>query len=104
MGIQATIDLAMALTRPGGSLTFTGNVQPRVEQDLQGIVSGELTIRGSSASAGEYPECIELIADGRLRVAELISRVQPLEDGAAAFEALHRGEPGLTRIVLHPPV
>ena len=102
VGIQATIDLATALTRPGGSLTLIGNVRPRIEQDLQGIVSGELTVRGSSASAGEYPDCIERIADGRLRVTELISRTQPLEDGLAAFEALHRGEPGLMRIVLHP--
>ena len=103
VGIQATIDLATSLTRPGGSLTLIGNVKPRVEQDLQGIVSGELTIRGSAASAGEFPDCIERIADGRLRVAELIGRVQPLEDGAAAFEALHRGESGLMRIVLRPP-
>lgn len=103
VGIQATIDMATALTRPGGSLTLIGNVRPRIEQDLQGIVSGELTVRGSSASAGEYPECIERIAVGRLRVAELISRTLPLDDGQAAFEALHRGEPGLMRIVLHPP-
>ncbi len=103
VGIQATIDAATALTRPGGSLTLIGNVRPRVEQDLQGIVSGELTIRGSSASAGEYPDCIERIADGRLRVAELISRTMPLADGAEAFEALHRGDAGLMRIVLRPP-
>jgi L-iditol 2-dehydrogenase len=103
VGIQATIDLATALTRPGGSLTLIGNVQPRFEQDLQDIVSGELTIRGSSASAGEYPDCIERIADGGLRVAELIGRVQPLADGPEAFEALRRGEGGLMRIVLHPP-
>jgi len=103
VGIQATIDLATLLTRPGGSLTLIGNVQPRVEQDLQAIVSGELTIRGSAASAGEFPDCIERIADGRLRIAELISRVLPLAEGAAAFEALHRGAPGLMRIVLHPP-
>jgi L-iditol 2-dehydrogenase len=103
VGIQATIDLATALTRPGGSLTLIGNVKPRVEQDLQGIVSGELTIRGSAASAGEYPDCIERIADGRMRVAELISRTMSLADGAEAFEALHRGDAGLMRIVLRPP-
>jgi L-iditol 2-dehydrogenase len=103
VGIQGTIDLATSLTRPGGRLTLIGNVRPRVEQDLQGIVSGELTIRGSAASAGEFPHCIERIADGRLRVAELISRVLPLAQGQSAFEALHRGEPGLMRIVLHPP-
>ena len=70
VGIQATIDLATALTRPGRKLTLIGNVAPRIEQDLQGIVSGELTVRGSSATAGEYPDCIERIADGRLRVTE----------------------------------
>jgi L-iditol 2-dehydrogenase len=102
VGIQATVDLATSLTRPGGSLTMIGNVRPRVELDLQGTVSGELVIRGSSASAGEYPACIERIADGRLRVAELISRVLPLADGKAAFDALQGGEPGLMRIVLHP--
>lgn len=102
VGIQGTIDLATALTRPGGSLTLIGNVRPRVELDLQGTVSGELAIRGSSASAGEYPDCIEHIADGRLRVAELISRTAPLADGKAAFDALQGGEPGLMRIVLHP--
>ena len=36
VGIQATIDAATALTRPGGSLTLIGNVKPRVEQDLPG--------------------------------------------------------------------
>jgi len=103
VGIQATIDTATALTRAGGSLTLIGNVRPRIEQDLQGIVSGELTIRGSSASAGEFPDCIERIADGRLRVAELIGRTQPLAEGQQAFDTLHRGKPGLMRIVLHPP-
>ncbi len=102
VGIQATVDLAMALARPGGSLTLIGNVRPRVDLDLQGTVSGELVIRGSSASAGEYPESIDRIADGRLRVAELISRTAPLADGKAAFDALQGGEPGLMRIVLHP--
>lgn len=102
VGVQGTIDTALALARPGGRLTLIGNVRPRVELDLQGTVSGELTIRGSSASAGEYPDCIERIADGRLRVTELISRVMPLAEGAAAFASLHAGEPGLMRIVLHP--
>ena len=103
MGVQATIDLATALTRPGGSLTLIGNVQPRIEQDLQGIVSGELTVRGSSASAGEYPVCIERIADGRLRVAELISRTQPLCGRPGGLRGAPPGRARLMRIVLHPP-
>jgi L-iditol 2-dehydrogenase len=79
-----------------------GNVQPTIEQNLQLIISKELTIRGSAASAGEYPICIAMIADGRLKTAPLISRTMPLADGQAAFDALHAAEAGLIKIVLRP--
>jgi L-iditol 2-dehydrogenase len=79
-----------------------GNVQPTIEQNLQAIISKELTIRGSAASAGEYPACLGFLAAGRLQVKPLISRVMPLADGQAAFDALCRGEPGLLKIVLRP--
>ena len=102
VGIQQTVQLATDLSAPGGNLTLIGNVQPSIEQNLQAIVSKELTIRGSAASAGEYPACLAFLAAGRLQVRPLISRVVPLADGQAAFDALRRGEPGLLKIVLRP--
>jgi L-iditol 2-dehydrogenase len=102
VGIQQTVQLATDLAAPGGNLTLIGNVQPSIEQNLQAIVGKELTIRGSAASAGEYPTCIDFIAAGRLQVKPLISRVMPLADGQAAFDSLRRGEPGLLKIVLLP--
>ena len=98
VGIGKTVQLATELTAPGGSLTLIGNVQ----QNLQLIISKELTIRGSAASAGEYPICIAMIADGRLKTAPLISRTMRLADGQAAFDALHAAEAGLIKIVLRP--
>lgn len=102
VGVTASVQLATELTARGGNLTLIGNVQPVVEQNLQAIVSRELTIRGSAASAGEYADCIAFIAAGRLNVKPLISRSMPLSDGQAAFDALHHGEPGLIKIVLEP--
>jgi L-iditol 2-dehydrogenase len=102
VGIGQTVQLATDLTAPGGNLTLIGNVQPTIEQNLQAIISKELTIRGSAASAGEYPACLGFLAAGRLQVKPLISRVMPLADGQAAFDALCRGEPGLLKIVLRP--
>ena len=102
VGIGRTVALATELTAPGGNLTLIGNVQPTIEQNLQAIVSKELTIRGSAASAGEYPTCLALMADGRLATAPLVSRTMPLSDGQAAFDALHRAEAGLIKIVLKP--
>ena len=102
VGIEATVLLATELTAPGGDLTLIGNVQPTITQNLQSIVSKELTIRGSAASAGEYPACLAFIHTGRLQVKPLISRVTALADGQAAFDALRAGEPGLLKIVLRP--
>ena len=102
VGIEATVRLATELTAPGGNLTLIGNVQPTITQNLQSIVSKELTIRGSAASAGEYPTCLAFINSGRLQVKPLISRVMALAEGQAAFAALRAGEHGLLKIVLRP--
>jgi threonine dehydrogenase-like Zn-dependent dehydrogenase len=102
VGIGRTVQMATDLTESGGNLTLIGNVQPTIEQNLQAIVSKELTIRGSAASAGEYPTCLTLIANGGLQTRPLISRVMPLAEGQVAFDDLRRGDPALVKIVLQP--
>ena len=102
VGTEATVRLSMDITKLGGNLTLIGNVTPRIQVNLQDIVSRELTIRGSCAIAGEYRACLDLMAAGRIRAKPLISRIVPLADGQAAFDALHHGEPGLMKIVLQP--
>lgn len=102
VGIEASVTLAMDLVKLGGNVTLIGNVAPRIQVHLQNIVSRELTIRGSCAIAGEYPACLSLMAQGRLQAKPMISRVVPLEEGQAAFDALHHGEAGLMKIVLRP--
>jgi threonine dehydrogenase-like Zn-dependent dehydrogenase len=102
VGTENTVRLGMDLTKLGGNLTLIGNVTPRIQVNLQDIVSRELTIRGSCAIAGEYRACLDLMAAGRLQAKPLISRIVPLPEGPGAFDALHRGEPGLMKIVLRP--
>ena len=102
VGAETTVTLAMNLTKLGGHVTLIGNVTPRIQVNLQDIVSRELTLRGSAAIAGEYRAVIDLMAAGRIQAKPLISRVMPLTEGQQAFDALHHGEPGLMKIVLHP--
>jgi len=73
-----------------------------VELPLQAVVTRELTLIGTCASAGEYPECLELIANGKINVTEFISATPPLAEGARWFERLHAGEPGLMKVLLKP--
>jgi L-iditol 2-dehydrogenase len=99
VGVQATIDLALDITRLGGALTLVGNVMPRVEIGLQRVVSGEISLYGVCASNGEYADCVQLIASGRIPVDRFISETACLEDGQAVFDRLYQGAEGNIRTV-----
>lgn len=102
VGIAPTVRLAVQCLRKGGALTLVGNLSPAVELLLQAVVTRELTLYGSCASTGEYPACLDMIARGAINVDALISAVAPLADGAAWFERLYKGEPGLMKVILQP--
>jgi L-iditol 2-dehydrogenase len=102
VGTEASVSLAIQLTKLGGHVTLIGNVTPRIQVNLQDIVSRELTLRGSCAIAGEYRACLDLMATGRIQAKPLISKSVPLADGQTAFDALHHGDAGLMKIVLRP--
>jgi L-iditol 2-dehydrogenase len=99
VGVQATVDTALEITRKGGSLTLIGNVAPRVQMGLQSIVSREITLYGVCACNGEIPACVELIAAGRLNVDPFISEYARIEDGQAVFDRLYKGVEGNIRTV-----
>jgi L-iditol 2-dehydrogenase len=102
VGLSSSVDWAMRSVRKGGFLTLIGNVSPKIEWSLQLAVTRELTIRGSCASAGEYPECLDLICQGLIDVSSLISAVAPLADGADWFERLSKKDCGLFKVILTP--
>jgi L-iditol 2-dehydrogenase len=102
VGLGATVDLAVNCVRKGGTVTLIGNVAPRVELPLQTVVTREISLIGSCASAGEYPACLDLIASGKINVTEFVSGTAPLGEGARWFERLRAGEKGLMKILLKP--
>ncbi len=102
VGATKTIQTAIESVRKGGNITLVGNLSPQVELPLQSVVTRELTLNGSCASRGEYPQCIELMDRGEIQVEPLISLEAPLEEGPALFERLYHGEPGLMKVILQP--
>jgi len=102
VGLTPTVKLALTSLRKGGTAVLVGNLSPQVELPLQAVVTRQLSVLGTCASAGEYPECLELLADGRVRVADFISATPPLEEGPQWFERLYAGEPGLMKVILKP--
>ena len=102
VGRNETVSDAIECARKGGAVTLIGNISPEVTLPLQKVVSRQLRLQGSCASAGEFPLAIELAAQGKIRIKPLISAVAPLEEGPRWFERLHAGEPNLRKVVLTP--
>src|SRR5579859_67467 len=102
IGINETVAAAIDCVRKGGAVTLVGNIAPEVTLPLQKVVTRQIRLQGSCASAGEYPQAIDLVASGRIRVKPLITAVAPLEDGPRWFERLYSREPNLLKVVLAP--
>ena len=105
----AGVDVAMEAVRAsiesvrkGGTVVLVGNIAPEVILPLQKVVTRQIRLQGSCASAGEYPRAMELLASGAIQVKNLITAVAPLADGPLWFERLHTREPNLMKVVLRP--
>lgn len=102
VGLQETTNLSIHSVHKGGTVTIIGNLTPKAELPLQYIVSRQIRVQGSNASAGEYPACIEMIQSKRISLEPLMSQVAPLSEGAVWFDELYRGGSGLFKVILEP--
>lgn len=102
VGTAATVRTAIASARKNGTVTLVGNLAPEVPLPLQMVVTRQLRLQGSCASAGEYPQAIELMANKTIDVASMLSASAPLAEGARWFERLYAHEANLMKVVLTP--
>lgn len=102
VGYSSTVNMAVACVRRGAAITLVGNLAAKIELPLQTVVTQELRLQGSCAVAGEYSSVLAKLAAGELQADLLISACVPLSEGAAWFERLYRGEPGLLKVILKP--
>jgi L-iditol 2-dehydrogenase len=102
VGRNETVTAAIDSVHKGGTVTLIGNISPEVTLPLQIVVTRQIRLQGTAASAGEYPQAIEMMTSGKIRVQPLISAVAPLADGPQWFERLYAREPNLMKVVLEP--
>ena len=102
VGINETVRTAIDCVRKGGRVTLVGNVSPEITLPSQKVVTRQIRLQGSCASAGEYPQAIEFVASGKIEVKSLITAVAPLEQGPQWFERLYSREPNLMKVILTP--
>jgi L-iditol 2-dehydrogenase len=102
VGTAATVQTAISSARKNATVTLVGNLAREVSLPLQHVITHQLRLQGSCASAGEYPQAIELMASKRIDVAPMLSAIAPLAEGGRWFERLYAHEANLMKVVLTP--
>ena len=90
------IALALAATRPRGTLMLKSTLAERVSLDLAPIVVHELTLVGSRC--GPFEPALAALASGGVEVRSLIAARLPLARGVEALELAAR--PGTLKVLL----
>ena len=106
IGLTATVELAIELARPGGTITLVGMTPQgqRASFDVYRFVEDGKVIRGSNYGsadpARDFPRIASEYLEGRLPLDLLITERIGLEQLESAFEAMRRGD-GARRVIVY---
>jgi S-(hydroxymethyl)glutathione dehydrogenase / alcohol dehydrogenase len=110
IGLAATIEQAVKMTRRGGQVVLVGVPSRDVHLDVEVFADILLQERkilgcwyGSSDPQRDIPRLIDRYREGSLMLDELVSRTIDLEDVNDAFAAMERGEVARSVIGYPPP-
>lgn len=104
VGADATVDFALRLVRPRGTVSVIGVQQSRrFAFPLERAFAAGLTFRtGTCSVPEELPALFALVKAGRLRPERYISHRLPLSQGAEAYRMFEAREAGALKMVLRP--
>jgi len=100
-GAPEAVIASINCVKRGGRVALvglTGNKNVAFNTDR--IALDEVDVFGVRSSPNAYPELINLIAARKVNVKKLVSRVYPLEQINAAFDAFRKREGGAIRMVI----
>jgi L-iditol 2-dehydrogenase len=110
-GVPQTLQMAVQLARPGGSLVCAGNQPPDASLPMtwvEDLMRRELRLRGCFMSYSapfpghEWTDSVEMLAQGRLNMEAMISHRFPLAEAPRVFSQIANHEFGYRKIILTP--
>lgn len=95
-GSAAGLDKALNLVRPRGAVMLKSSFKTPPAVDLSRLVINEIALLGSRC--GDFAAALELLEQGRVKVAPLIEARYSLEDAEQALT--HAARPGVRKVLL----
>jgi 2-desacetyl-2-hydroxyethyl bacteriochlorophyllide A dehydrogenase len=103
VGIQDTLQQALAAVKKGGAVTITGLLQQVMQVDIMKLVTSEITIRGDYCyTSAEFRASLDLLATKTMQLKPLITHSFPLRNIADAVDVLTEGKEQHIKILLRP--
>jgi L-iditol 2-dehydrogenase len=101
-GVPQTVAWALAMLRRGGVCAAVGIPTQDVEIPMQRLVLDELELLGCRATAGEMRQVMPLVAQGRMRVCEVMTHTFPLAEYGKAIDTFNDRDSGAIKIIIRP--
>jgi 2-desacetyl-2-hydroxyethyl bacteriochlorophyllide A dehydrogenase len=101
VGVSATVQQALGCLKPKGTCIWVGNSQKMIQVNMQEAVTRELSVFGTYIyTHAEFGEVLKIIADRKIDIAPIISKVAPLGEGEEIFKALTQPDNELIKVIL----
>jgi len=102
-GSQTAAADAIRLVAMGGTVGMLGLTgMPTVPIPVDEVVVGDIRLQGCLGSPGVWPDVIDLLAEGSLRPAALITHRFPLARAAEALQLVGDRVPGVGKVIVQP--
>jgi len=89
VGISATAQQTLEVTRDQGTVVWIGNNQRMIEIDMQAIVTRELKVLGSyGMNQQDFRRSLQMLTDGLIPTDQIINRRADLSEGPQLFDEL----------------
>lgn len=90
VGNQESMDLAIEIARPGGTVSFVGVPHNVKAAPMRALFSKNVALRGALAPARAYlPRLIDSLEAGRIDPSPVLDLTLPLDDVAKGYHAMH---------------
>jgi 2-desacetyl-2-hydroxyethyl bacteriochlorophyllide A dehydrogenase len=99
-GLPETINAGIEIARNGGTLLMVGLASPKMEIEYKHAVVKELRMQSSYMYTTEMREGLQMIINGKLDVAQMITSRYPMSEGPRIFEELASGKTSDIKVIL----
>jgi L-iditol 2-dehydrogenase len=103
VGVQTTISQAVTNARKGSTIVVVGVFGKRPEVDMGLVQDRELSLLGTLMyQKKDYERAIELVADGKMRLGDMITHRFPFDQYAQAYEAIEASGGRYLKVMIVP--